>query len=168
MLSIITKPEELPFRSLMDVYEQTNFNIGAGKYPHCDTNERLAIVEQELYQYLCELLANKTAFVALWTVQKRCVAALRLEQYRDGFLLTSLETRPTDRKKGYATELVRAVLTSFKEQKIYSHIHRSNHISLTLHERCGFHRIASFAEFLDGSVSNNAYTYLYEKGQPAQ
>lgn len=168
MLTIIRRPEDLPFSSLMDVYEQSNRNHGASKYPHRDVNEQLALAEQDLYGYLYESLERKTAICALWSSQGRCVAALRLEQYRDGFLLTSLETRSIDRKKGYGTELVRAVLTSFKERKIYSHIHISNHTSRTLHEKCGFRKIASFAEFLDGSVTNHAYTYLYEMEQPAR
>ena len=162
MLTIITRPEDLPFSSLMEVYEQSNRNHGASMYPHRDSNEQLALAEQDLYEYLHDSLSNKTAIVALWSSEGRCMAALRLEQYRDGLLLTSLETRPTDRKKGYATELVRAVLASFNDQKIYSHVYISNHASIALHEKCGFSRIASSAEFLDGSVSNRACTYLYQ------
>lgn len=162
MLTIITRSEDLPFSSLMEVYEQSNRTHGANKYPHRDANEQLALAEQDLYEYLHDSLLNKTAIVALWSSEGRCVAALRLEQYRDGLLLTSMETRPIDRKKGYATELVRAVVAAFVDQKIYSHIYSSNHASVALHEKCGFCRIASFAEFLDGSISNQAYTYLYQ------
>ena len=162
MLTIITRSEDLPFSSLMEVYEQSNRTHGANKYPHRDANEQLALAEQDLYEYLHTSLVNRTATVALWSSEGRCMSALRLEQYRDGLLLTSLETRPNDRKKGYATELVRAVLASFINQKIYSHVFISNHASIALHEKCGFSRIAPFAEFLDGSVSNRACTYLYQ------
>lgn len=167
MLTIITKPEDLPYSALMAVYEQTIGEKAANHYPCRDTHERLILAEQDLYQYLIEALRNETAIVALWSVQRRYVAALRLEQYRDALLLTSLETAPDDRRKGYASNLVCAVLSAYPHHKIYSHVYSSNCASVALHRKCGFRQIATFAEFLDGSISHDASTFLYEKEQPA-
>lgn len=167
MLTIITKPEDLPYSALMTVYEQTICEKATNHYPCRDAHERLLLAEQDLYQYLIEALKNETAILALWSVQRSYVAALRLEKYRDGLLLTSLETAPDDRRKGYAFDLVCAVLSAYPDRKIYSHIYNSNIGSVMLHRKCGFRQIAAFAEFLDGSISHDASTFLYEKEQPA-
>ncbi len=87
------------------------------------------------------------------------VSALRLEPYRDGFLLTALETAPEQRGRGFAKELMAGVLGSV-DAPIYSHIHNQNRASIAVHKACGFHKILDYAVYLDGSVSTRAGTYL--------
>jgi L-amino acid N-acyltransferase YncA len=46
------------------------------------------------------------------------------------------------------------------DKPVYSHIERNNLASVRAHEKCGFKKITNFAVLLDGSVSQNADTYL--------
>ena len=106
------------------------------------------------------------AVYAVWEVDGNYVSALRLEPYWDGLLLEALETRPEERKKGYAVTRIRAVQDWLRKQggfKVYSHVSKRNTPSLKTHEQCGFCRFMEHTVWLDGSVNSNAYTMLCEE-----
>ena len=98
----------------------------------------------------------------VWEESGRYVAALRLQRWRDGYLLEGLQTHREHRGKGYATRLVSAALEALKMEKVYSHISRENSPSIALHTACGFHKILDYATYLDGSVHPDSDTYVYE------
>ena len=97
---------------------------------------------------------------AIW----KMVSALRLEPYRDGLLLEALETHPMHRRKGYAKELVTAVMETVGEQRVYSHVGKRNVASLNTHLSCGFQRISEQAVYADGSINDRCATLLYTRG----
>lgn len=104
----------------------------------------------------------------LWIADGRCVSMLRLEPWRDGLLLTGLETLPEDRNHGYAAALLTAVgeyLSNSGVNKVYSHIDHRNRLSIRVHEKCGFRRIADTATLLDGTVTTRMGTYLLQTGK---
>ncbi len=145
MLQIIRTMSELPFGALLDIYAD---------------NDRVTLQEQ--YDYLRDCFFRLPgAALCLWLEGDKPVSALRLEPYRDGLLLTALETAPYCRNQGYARALVRAVLEQWKGTKLYSHIDRKNLASRSVHKHCGFRKIADNAVYLDGSVSARADTYLF-------
>ena len=120
MLHLATKLQELNFSQLMAVYEEENRNNGEQFFSQFPTEEQIFLAEQSVYQYLKEyFFAIDGALSAVWIENGRYVSALRLEPYEDGLLLTSLETAPEQRRKGYAEKLIRAVQAQFP-QKIYS------------------------------------------------
>lgn len=101
----------------------------------------------------------------LWLVDGLCVSAARLEPWRDGILLTALETAPDRRNRGYARALLQSVQAYLKEQgrdRLYSHIHHRNAASVRVHEACGFQKISDCATYLDDSVVSHSGTYLHE------
>ena len=162
MLCCIYSMKELPFGALMAVYEQSNQENGEEFWPDLSAGERLLRAEQEFYQYLQQVFfQTEGAFYCLWEVKGRPVCALRLEPYRDGMLLEALETAPEQRRKGYATALIRAVQAHMGEAKIYSHVGKRNEASLKTHIACGFRRIAEQAVYADGSVNDRCCTLLY-------
>lgn len=145
------------FSQLTQVYAQT---LG------CSGNNNLLEAEQDFYQYLQDVFfVSDDAFYAVWLESEKYVCALRIEPYKDGYLLAGLETCPQQRGKGYAKALVSAVIDSLKAEnkpvRIYAHILKSNIASIRVHERCGFEKTADLAAYIDGSVSLNAYTYRY-------
>lgn len=165
MLKIITNYRELDFSLLMGVYAEGNLQKGMERYPDRSEYEQLSYAEQDHWDYLCEFFHSKDAFLAVWEVQERYTAALRMEPYRDGFLLTALETAPQLRGKGYATELLRKTLAYVTENSslpVYSHVKKSNPASLAVHKKCGFQILLDHAVYLDGSVFTDSYT-LYNK-----
>lgn len=147
----------IDFASLTQVYAQTLENAG---------RNHLLREEQDFYQYLRDVFfETDEAFYAVWQEAGQYVSALRIEPYKDGYLLAGLETCPQQRGKGYAKALVCAVIDSLKVKrkslKIYAHILKGNLASIHIHKECGFERISDLAAYIDGSVSSNAYTYRY-------
>ena len=162
MLRCIYSMKELPFGALMAVYEQSNQENGEEFWPELSAGERLLRAEQEFYQYLQQVFfQTEGAVYYLWEVKSRPVCALRLEPYRDGMLLEALETAPEQRRKGYATALIRAALAQVGTVKIYSHVGKRNEASLKTHIACGFRRISEQAVYADGSVNDRCCTLLY-------
>ena len=161
MLQIIYTMKELSFGKLMEVYEASNRE----RYPRLPAHQALAEAEQEVYDYLRnDFFTRPCAVICVWQEGGRYISALRLEPYRDGMLLTALETAPAFRYRGYAAMLIRQVLLWQEQQGdvvLYSHIDNDNQASIAVHEKCGFVRISDPAAYLDGSVSSRAGTYRY-------
>lgn len=161
MLKIAYSASELDFDQLCQVYEQSCTETGALEYPDLSANERLLSAFQDLYGQVRCFYRIKNAFYAVWIEGGRYVSALRIEPYKDGFLLTGLETAPEVRGKGYATSLTGAVLSELAKKgsvSVYSHVGKRNTSSVAVHKACGFQKHLDHAVYLDGSVSTDAYT----------
>ena len=159
MLHIACALGELDFSRLMEIYREGNLE-------KAEEGMTLLEAEQDFYGYLREVFFRTPgARYYVWTEGERYVSALRLEPYRDGWLLEALETAPEFRRKGYGRTLVEAVLELPEYSRIYSHIHRYNLPSLRLHEACGFQKILDYGVYIDGSVNRYTFTYCRERGQ---
>lgn len=146
----------------MGIYEEGNRENGALFFPDLPAGQQMIRAEQNFYQYLQEgFYSVPGAVYAIWVEKDVYVCALRLEPYEDGILLEALETAPSERRKGYAEKLIRAVQMHFS-QKIYSHVSKKNTASLRVHEKCGFYEILDYAKYIDGSVVRTAVTLRYQ------
>ncbi|MGM9588748.1 MAG: GNAT family N-acetyltransferase [Faecousia sp.] len=165
MLIWATSLRQLRFGELMEVYAESNLEK-AGDWPDLPRGFALQLAEQDFRQYLDEVFFRTPGAVcALWEVEGKYVSALRLEPYKDGLLLEALETDPSQRKKGYAVSLIRAVQQHLTDQgavKLYSHVNKRNEASLKTHEKCGFRVISDHAVYINGSVDYRCRTFLYE------
>ena len=164
MLKIISYPAVPDFGRLMYVYQQSILQSGRENYPYLDENLQLLEAEQDFYAFLKAFLKEPNTLCAVWMVEERYVAVLRSEPYRDGMLITGVETAPEYRNCGYAKQLLRAVvdyLHGCGVQKIYSHIHIANASSVRVHLSCGFVKVLDSASFIDGSVNYESCTYLH-------
>ena len=158
MLILAHSLRELRFGALMEVYLQGNQEKAERDYPQEPAGSGLRLVEEDFYRYLREcFFRTPGAVYAVWEEGGSYVSALRLEPYRDGVLVTALETAPGQRRKGYASRLLGAVLGTL-DGPVYSHVAKSNLPSLALHERLGFRRIQESALYLDGSLDHRACT----------
>lgn len=161
MLLITQRIEDISYAQLMCVYEETNRKHGALRYSRSTPVEQLIFAEQDLYSYLRQAL-EEGAWFSAWVEEGNFMSALRLEPYHDGFLITALESAPTHRRKGYANALLQAVAGTFETEKIYSHVFADNAISIRLHEKNAFVRVMDSAVLLDGTLTCDAYTYMYK------
>lgn len=153
MLRIMKSLGEVNFSALMEIYIEGNLE-------KAENGRTLLEAEQEFYQYLREVFfSTPGARYCVWTEGEAYISALRLEPYRDGWLLEAVETRPDQRRKGYGSKLLSAVAALPEFSKLYSHIHRRNGPSLRLHERCGFEKVLEYAVYIDGSVNDHCLTY---------
>lgn len=163
MLRIVNTMRELDFAALMEVYIEGNRENGADNYPDEPEERQLFLAEQDFYQYLREcFFPTQGAFYALWLHSGKCVSALRIEPYRDGLLLAALETAPAYRRQGFAAALIRQTLALLEDQRVYSHVSKSNTASLKAHEACGFRIVLDHAVYADGSVLRSSYTLRHD------
>lgn len=148
MLKLVSSMKEVNIEQYLAVYRQ----------PEWDSR-----VEDQMLSYLQEeFFTIRGAVCALWVADGRYVSALRLEPYKDGYLITAVETALQERRKGYAKALLQAVINRFGGP-VYSHIEKSNRPSLNLHNACGFAVCSDFAVLLDGTVTNRYCTVAYNK-----
>ena len=163
MLILVYSLRQLRFGELMGVYAQGNREKAQRDYPEESPGAGLRLAEEDFYDYLRQCFFKTSGAVyAVWQEDGSYVSALRLEPYRDGVLVTALETAPLERGKGYASQLLRAVLAQ-AEGPVYSHVAKDNLPSLGLHGKLGFRRIQERALYLDGSVDSRACTLLWTK-----
>lgn len=165
MLRIVYSLKELDFAALMAVYEEGNRENGAFFYPELTPGEALRRAEQDFYDYLKQDFFHADgSLYALWEVRGAYVSALRLEPYRDGYLLEALETAPDKRGKGYAKRLMGAFLTFARDRgmlPIYSHVRKGNVPSQRVHSACGFTVYKDLAAYIDGSVDYKCNTWKF-------
>lgn len=158
MLILAHSLRQLRFGELMGVYLQGNQEKAEWDYPEEPAGAGLRLAEEDFYRYLRECFFYTPAAVyAVWEEGGSYVSALRVEPYRDGVLVNALETAPGQRRKGYASRLLGAVLETL-DGPVYSHVAKSNIPSLALHQKLGFWRIQEAALYLDGSVDYRACT----------
>ena len=100
---------------------------------------------------------NKNVCVIQWIEDGKAMAAMRLEPYQDGSLITCLETHPDHRRKGYAYMLLETVLSKYPGI-YYSHVDKRNKPSLQLHRKVGFKSFLDYAIHVDGSVYSGSVT----------
>lgn len=161
VLIVAKSLRDLSFGALMHLYEEDNLIRGRRYWPDESEPRQMALAEADAYGGLQEFFRQPGGTQYIWQDGGRYVAALRLEPYRDGLLLTGLSTDPADRGKGHATALLRAVLSERGNTRIYSHIFHDNAPSIHVHKKCGFLKISDTASFLEGTVSVSAGTYVY-------
>lgn len=169
MLLIAKSLRELNFRQLMDVYAEGNEENALDQYPQLPAEQGMLEAEQDFYAYLQQsFFSTPGALYAVWSQEGCYVSALRLEPYRDGFLMEAVETAPQHRRRGYARKLLTEILSYMGGHRLYVHIHKRNVPSIRLHQNCGFQKIADHAVYIDGSVNSLCDTYLYPGGVQCQ
>ena len=165
MLTVIKSYHQLDLSQLFRVYQQSIQAAAAENYRRCATNEGILNAQQDFYGYLRDFLSDTDTMYALWTVDGVYKAALRLEPYLDGLLLSGLETAPDARCCGFASALMKATLEyvgGHSGDTVYSHVNKENAISLAVHAKCGFRRLSDFANYIDGSVALSACTLIFD------
>ena len=164
MLVVAKSLREIAFGKLMDVYQEGNLENGADRWPDEPEGRQIALAEEDFYNYLQQVFFKTAGAVYLvWEEKGIYVSALRLEAYRDGLLLTALETHPQMRRRGYGQRLVAAALEYGEQMPVYSHVNRKNTASLRTHEKCGFKKLLDYAVYADGSVNDRCCTLRYCK-----
>lgn len=164
MLKIVRSIRELDMDQMSKVYIESIAQKGAQDYPQLCADLQFLYAFQDLYSYLREYFRHPRSAYAIWTLDGCYICALRLEEYRDGYLITALETRPDERNRGYAGELLRCVVEYASNEfclPLYSHIDTSNFASLAVHKKAGFRLLHHYAAYLDGSVDHKSVTLSF-------
>lgn len=134
----------IDLEKLMDVYEESNLeNLSMVKsdYGHIsDKNILYQKVRESYKSYIKnEFLKNGNNYLAIIKDDKDYLAALRLYDEGDFYLLEALETKPEYRRRGYGESLLREVISILKKgSQIRSEVSILNKKSLGLHKKIGF------------------------------
>jgi len=152
MLKLYSRYSELDIKLILNVYKDAI----SRDYPTRSTWES---PEALFLDDLRIFFKATNSRLAVWEHENVPVSALRLEAYKDGFLISCLETPPRLRRKGYAMLLMKAVVAS-GVGPFYAHVAKDNIPSLRLHEKAGFMKLSDHAVFVDGSVYSSALTLI--------
>ena len=159
MLQLITSFSGISFSKLLPVYRQSLTERAQAYASRGNLAEQLA--EEDFYQYLrWEFFSVPGARYAIWQEEEAYLSAARLEPYRDGLLLSGLETHPDYRGKGIAKAFLRALFSQEMQRPVYSHVDKKNLPSLRAHQALGFVCISDQAAYLDGSVDSRCCTLV--------
>ena len=158
MILEIRSINDIAFRELMDVYQESNIENAKVFYSKMDLSAGILEAEQDFYAYLRDVFfQTKDAKYYVFEDNGQYFSAFRIEPYQAGYLLEALETAPMHRRKGYARHLLSQVLPQI-EKPVYSHVHKQNQASLAVHRLCGFQIILDFAQYIDGTNKQDSYT----------
>lgn len=152
MLRIVDRIGSLDMSKLEAVYEQTII--------------QKRIDPDVFISGLYDFFQTRDAMVCILEDELNYLSALRLEPYRNGCLISWLETQKTLRGNGYATTLVDEVIRWCADRQmlpVYAHVHKSNLASVRVFENAGFLITGKPAVFLDGSVYTSFHTLKYDK-----
>lgn len=146
MLKIVEEFRDLDYPQLLCVYADHS----------CDA---------AFYDDLLLFLRERGNLCGVWVCDMRYTACVRAEPYKDGCLLTCLETAPDCRRCGFAYSLITALLRYLAQQgyrRAYVHVAKKNQASIRLHQKAGFCVISDSACLIDGTVSQNYFTLVKE------
>ena len=138
------KIDGLDLEKLMDIYEESNLeNLSMVKPDNEDISDKNILYQKVRESYKSyiknEFLKNGNNYLAIIKDDKDYLAALRIYDEGDFFLLEALETNPKHRRCGYGEYLVRKVISILeKGSEIRSEVGISNKKSLNLHKKLGF------------------------------
>ncbi len=166
MLHLYNSAKGFPFSSLPAIYQDGLRSSGSFQYPEEPKVQQEALAESDFLSYIrLDFFPRHGSLYALWEEDGIFVSAARIEPYRDGMLLSGLETAPDFRGRGCASRLLKSLLERLQEQgipRVYSHVRKNNVPSLVVHKRCGFTIYKTTAVYLDGSADSKCYTLLLE------
>ena len=167
MLITISHSADLDDDKLMAIYAEGNLENTDYFYPEItDKAEAVEKVEHDFCHYIKTEFFNGKNRYYVWENEGIWVSALRLNCLKDDFyFLEALETAPAFRKKGYATQLLTAVIDALKAKgrfKICVCVGKNNIASLKTHQKCGFNIVRENAyDYLQKEVNDHCYGLEY-------
>lgn len=163
----ITAPNEIDDKKLMGIYLESNLEHTNTFFPQIkDKDEALKKAEEAFCNYMKTGFLDGNNICYVWEVQGIWVSALRLYLIeKKVYFLEALETAPTLRKKGYASQLLLAVIDNLKsngEFKICDYVSKKNVASLNTHKKCGFKIVSEIGyDYLQREHLENCYGLEY-------
>ena len=168
MLLRITQYSDVDERKLMDIYSESNYENTDFFFPEeSDKNKAVSQVESGFLDFLKNDFFKQPE-ASLWVFEENGVwlCALRTCKVRpDLYYLEALETRPDQRRKGYASRLLANVEEAMKEEgpfRLYCCVSKKNISSVRTHEKCGFLIVSEKGyDYLQEEANDNDFGFEY-------
>ena len=145
MLLKVTEYGKLDERKLMDVYAESNFENTDFFFPDVsDKNTAVKKVEEGFLDFLMNVFFRQQEDASYWVIEENgvWVSALRTCRVEENtYYLEALETRPDQRKKGYASLLLSGVVNEMNKNgafRLCDCVGKKNTASVKTHIKCGF------------------------------
>lgn len=164
----MTEPDM--YRLVREVYSEACIENASDKHPErTDLNEAIKEEEYDFVNFLKRFLAKAENTYYVLEADNQWVSALRLTKLEEFYYMEALETAPEHRRKGYASTLIREVISSLSQNgpvKIRSNVSKQNKASLATHRKCGF-IIAeeNGINYLYGTQNDHLYGMAYSSGE---
>lgn len=164
LLTFKDMSKEEMYRMVHSVYAEASYEIAKEKHPEMQDLSK-AIQEEEHYfveKFLGKFMSKDENTYYVWEENGEWVSALRLTKLEGFYFMEALETAPEHRRKGCASELIKAVIQKLEEDEsvvIRSNVRKTNTASLSTHQKCGF--------VIEGEngTENCFYGMFYQKGK---
>ena len=143
-LVFTNKIDGIDLERLMDIYEESNWeNLSMVKSDNKDISDKNILYQKVRTSYKSyiqnEFLKNGNNYLAILKDEKNYLAALRIYDEDDFYLIEALETKPEYRRCGYGENLLREAFSFFeKGREIRSEVSLTNKKRLDLHKKLGF------------------------------
>lgn len=143
LLTFKTMAKEDMYHLVHDVYIEASYEIAKEKHPELEDLSE-AIKEEEAFyveKFLQKFMSKNENTYYVWEANGEWVSALRLSKLDGFYFMEALETAPEHRKRGYAAELIKAVIQKLEAEGqviIKSNVRKTNAASLATHKKCGF------------------------------
>ena len=162
LLTFKDMTKEDMYRMVHSVYAEASYEIAKEKHPEMQDLSK-TIREEEYYfveKFLGKFMSKNENTYYVWKVDGEWVSALRLTKLDGFYFMEALETVPEHRKRGYASDLIKAVIQKLEDKEnvvIRSNVRKTNTASLETHQKCGF--------VIEGEngTDNCFYGMLYQK-----
>ena len=168
MLLRITRYSDVDERKLMEVYSESNYENTEYFFPEeTDKNTAVRQVEAGFLDFLKnEFFKAPDASVWVWEENGSWLCALRTCRVRPGLhYLEALETRPDQRRKGYASLLLANVEEALKKEgsfRLCDCVSKKNTAAVKVHEKCGFRIVSEEGyDYLQEEINNHDFGFEY-------
>lgn len=140
------------YRMIHSVYSEASYEVAK--------KERKTISEAEQYyveRFLEKFKGRNEITYYVLKMNEEWVSALRLIKNEDFYFIEALETAPEQRRKGYASKLIKMLLQELEDEHVVirSNVRKTNIASLVTHQKCGF--------VIEEETEDCFYRMLYQK-----
>lgn len=142
LIEFCTMDEQEMLTLVQGIYQEANLENARWRHPGLEDYAQ-AVREEEAFfmDFLRSFMREERNRYYVLTCGDEWVSALRLT-YLDGFYyLEALETAPEHRRKGFAAQLIQAVILLLRQRGpviLRSNVDKENLPSLATHRTCGF------------------------------
>lgn len=173
LLEFNAMDEKNMYRMVHEIYSEASYEIAKEKHPEVEEIEDLeeAIKAEGLYfvEFLKKFMSKTQSRYYVLEVNGQWVSALRLTKIDDFYYMEALETAPEQRRNGYASKLIKDVISLLKvcgKVVMRSNVNKTNMASLATHKKCGFAIERETAlNYLTGKTNEQCYGMIYVSGK---
>lgn len=141
LIEFCTMDEREMLTLVQGIYKESNLENALWRHPELAQSQAVREEEQLFLDFLRAFMAKDENRYYVLACGSEWVSALRLTRLDSFYYLEALETAPEHRQKGFAAQLIQAVIRLLRQRGpviLRSNVDKENLPSLATHRKCGF------------------------------